>query len=1091
MEDAETASSKTLDINVAAFDCSAFVSEQLRTRSLPDLMSQQSQFVNEIRGLDRDMQDLVYNNYNKFISATDTIRRMKDSVGDMESAMQRLVTDMRAMGGSSALVNEHLQENRSKIEKLVGVKRLLLKLEFLFELPMRLRRSMELDALAQAVRYYTMVDEVLLKYDRIGSIHNIRIEADAIIDKLKVQLRNVLKSRKDGVGASTVSSAKVVEAIRLLVALREPRAGLRAAYLTFQRGRLISSLHGFANRFAPHSGSANGAALPSSSLGTEIVAASEKLSDRAKVFFSQAQAAKSASAAAPTTIAPSRPRSTVGAYTYIQGVNRAFLDGFRYGVELYVELFEEKLVNSADSSTSAPSEADSSELRAVREELISFTKDVFGEYFLVLKRQLSLPPTLTDNQESDATGNDGEKNKKSKKLQRADSVGSPIPGKDSDADEAEAEQMKAAAIAAAGYVSEKESDESGRYGQIKMGLNLLLQDVRGAAKHVREAQLIHRAQEVTDAILRAQLDGLFADVRGHVIRILVALQKKAASIYSEARDAQSSGVGVVAGAAKSDWVVTVGAALSAAAEEASNTISEHIDEALHEAKPLTLTGMRLLPDMARTFKSLVHGQVLSVLSWLGAAFEALGDGAHACRAEFNTILVEADIGLDRELDTNAAKKKATNSNSSSASRGTPLSANSSSSSSSTKVSVQRRATVNFANAEADQNASVPPSAVASSSILNPESDSHHSFLLLAAVLCKHFSHNGVARALSTMIAAEPSRTELQAMGVAINDEDQDSYGSMMDVPDLIKRVQASGRELLRRFAFLHSQRLSNVVRVSMTSSDWLAQREPRETRLVVQLITEDIALQKKMVAATLGEYNASNVSSLTLSLGIGSSKASSASNPFGALPQSGGSSASSAASSAAAAAAMARRTCFVVGAASSASNAPGINGATASVSTLGMGSALGMSSALNGASSRGLKGPSLSEAGFVFSGGSTSTLVLGAATYSSESVAKLILRVVLRSLIQWTRHCTFSKGGFQQIQVDAALLHATLPFFTAPSSIAAFNGPDAAYAGAGLLEELIQEVAWSASERCVEEGASLASSVVTEIVDKKLGLLKF
>jgi hypothetical protein len=314
---------------------------------------------------------------------------------------------------------------------------------------------------------------------------------------------------------------------------------------------------------------------------------------------------------------------------------------------------------------------------------------------------------------------------------------------------------------------------------------------------------------------------------------------------------------------------------------------------------------------------------------------------------------------------------------------------------------------------------------------------------------------------------------------------------MMDVPDLIKRVQASGRELLRRFAFLHSQRLSNVVRVSMTSSDWLAQREPRETRLVVQIITEDVALQKKIVAATLGEYNASNASSLAISLGIGISKASSASNPFGAPSQSVGSSVSGAASAAAAAAAMARRSCFVVGATSAASSTPGLTGAAASVSTLGMGSALGMSSALGGTSTRGLKGPSISEAGFVFSGGSTSTLVLGAASYSSESVAKLILRVVLRSLIQWTRHCTFSKGGFQQIQVDAALLHATLPFFTAPSSIAAFNGPDTAYAGAGLIEELIQEVAFSASERCVEEGASLASSVVTEIVNSKLSTLKF
>ena len=85
------------------------------------------------------------------------------SVGEMETRMTTLVKEMRQMGGSSALVNGNLQvkpllslqsapppgcnrlsllvvqANRASIEKLVGVKRLLLKLEFLFELPFRLR----------------------------------------------------------------------------------------------------------------------------------------------------------------------------------------------------------------------------------------------------------------------------------------------------------------------------------------------------------------------------------------------------------------------------------------------------------------------------------------------------------------------------------------------------------------------------------------------------------------------------------------------------------------------------------------------------------------------------------------------------------------------------------------------------------------------------------------------------------------------------------------------------------------------------------------------------------------------------------------
>ncbi len=39
------------------------------------------------------------------------------------------------------------------------------------------------------------------------------------------------------------------------------------------------------------------------------------------------------------------------------------------------------------------------------------------------------------------------------------------------------------------------------------------------------------------------------------------------------------------------------------------------------------------------------------------------------------------------------------------------------------------------------------------------------FLLLLAVLCRHFSTNGVARALSTMIKALPTHQDLQAMGV--------------------------------------------------------------------------------------------------------------------------------------------------------------------------------------------------------------------------------------------------------------------------------------------------------------------------------------
>lgn len=46
----------------------------------------------EIKSLDGDMQMLVYENYNKFISATDTIRNMKSNVDGMGANMEELMS---------------------------------------------------------------------------------------------------------------------------------------------------------------------------------------------------------------------------------------------------------------------------------------------------------------------------------------------------------------------------------------------------------------------------------------------------------------------------------------------------------------------------------------------------------------------------------------------------------------------------------------------------------------------------------------------------------------------------------------------------------------------------------------------------------------------------------------------------------------------------------------------------------------------------------------------------------------------------------------------------------------------------------------
>lgn len=1225
MQDEEAAARDAHDIDSSAFNVAETASDVLASRSLPELISYSNNLHSDTRNLDREMQDLVYNNYNKFIAATDTIRRMKDGVGDMETKMSGLVKDMRSMGGSSELVNGRLQENRAKIEKLVGVKRLLLKLEFLFELPVRLKRAMELDAHGQAVSYYTMVSGVLAKYDHIPSLHRIRVEADTLMHGLRGELRGVLRDAAAAGGApgrhgapSSVPASRVVEAIRLLVALDEPRPALRAAFLAFQRARLTAALAHHAAKYAPVTPGATAAqqqaaaaAAAASVVSSSGADGSSLMSSRAAAFYSAAQAASrgpggaAASSATAAPVSGARPRAPVSAYVFLQSLNRGFLDAFKVACELYSEMFES--ASASGSSGSGPSSEE--DAKAAHDELVAFAKDVFGEYYGLVKRQLSLPPPLPrtgvagggeddgaaggkDGGAGAAAGKKGAKGGKGKKgaAAAADSSSLPSPlrgassasaGEGFDSDEAEASRAKAAALAAAaalegGDASGSGSGDSGegRYTPVTDALKLLLTDIRGAARHVKEARLGDRAHEVTEAVLRAQLDGLFADVRVDVVRSLAALHEAAAAVSeverqrsvraaaaaggADVRDAtaaspragHSDGAIVSLPAANPytsimtaasdrvrsapesvkppgslapayDWLAAVGASLAAAGEAASLDVSDRIDEALYQAKPLVLNGMRLLPDLARAFSSLVHGQVLGLLYWTASAWEALGDPLHPARSECAAVTVEADLGLDREAAAAARQRKGGSGGGSMRTAGGGDKAS----------AAKRRVPVNFAAAEADGGLGGGALGGGGGAPRDP------CFLLLLAVLCGHFATHGVARALSTMLQSLPTRGDLQAMGLGGALEgggDADSYGSMMDVPDIIKKTQGAGRELLRRFVFVHGCRLGALVRRAQTTLDdggWLAHPEPREVRLGIGLLLEDIAATRKLVAATLGEWDAPAAAAAARALGIGTALAAAASgaeggaeavpHPTAALPSLSAGFRAGAGQSPAAVAA--RRTGLVVGAA-------GVSAAFGSLGSgpSGFGGGRGGGGAGFGAmdvdklfrsdpspSGGGPGGPGSGGPGSS-SGAAPSRLVLGYVDYSPESVTSALLRVTVKALVEWTRGLTLGAGGFQQLQADIAVLHMALPFLVnAPSAAAAGLAPPShagghghtssaggtlsassssaspsfdPYASCGPLEELLNEAAVSAGERCVDP-RPLEVSILFSLATAKLARL--
>ena len=239
------------NIDGAAFDADKYVSSLLQQRSLEELVQRGNAMVSEIKSLDSDMQMLVYENYNKFISATDTIRQMKNRVDSMESQMLQLETNMGTISTASEAVNSSLSARRSELEKLNGVKKNLTKLQFLMDLPARLQACVAAEKYELAVKFHHKAKRMLAAVGRVAAFDGIREEAALIMGRLGHGL-NARLAKPD-------LPPDVLGSTTLLLAQLEParEEALLKEYLSRRR----RDLHDRLAAFAPEGGVATGVVM--------------------------------------------------------------------------------------------------------------------------------------------------------------------------------------------------------------------------------------------------------------------------------------------------------------------------------------------------------------------------------------------------------------------------------------------------------------------------------------------------------------------------------------------------------------------------------------------------------------------------------------------------------------------------------------------------------------------------------------------------------------------------------------------------------------------------------------------------------------
>ncbi|WJX85154.1 hypothetical protein P8452_67652 [Trifolium repens] len=143
------------DINSPSFESDHYMNVMVHNFNLEGLLHKHVDMVTEIKNLDTDLQMLVYENYNKFICATDSIKSMKSNIIGMEGEMEQLLDKIMFVQSRSDNVNTSLSENREHIEKLNKKCNLLRKIQFIYDLPDRLAKCIKVEAYADAVKMYT------------------------------------------------------------------------------------------------------------------------------------------------------------------------------------------------------------------------------------------------------------------------------------------------------------------------------------------------------------------------------------------------------------------------------------------------------------------------------------------------------------------------------------------------------------------------------------------------------------------------------------------------------------------------------------------------------------------------------------------------------------------------------------------------------------------------------------------------------------------------------------------------------------------------------------------------------------------------
>ena len=246
----------------SSFNVNAFFKDFVKDRSLVQVIEKNNQLFTESKQLDSDLQTLVYENYSKFMAASDTLAEIHLEMSALDTDLEDLRNSVKSINKTYETVEDSLQMKWKQIRKLDTTERDLNKLQYLSELPNMFKdaltkfqnaadRDKDVNVFSEPVQYYSDYSDILTNYKQTKFMISLYGEIKSYISRIKTyllaQLDNLAQTDCEKSSERISADAKTIT--KFLLIFGEDKSSLKFQFQKIKQQQIAKHLEAFSKEY--------------------------------------------------------------------------------------------------------------------------------------------------------------------------------------------------------------------------------------------------------------------------------------------------------------------------------------------------------------------------------------------------------------------------------------------------------------------------------------------------------------------------------------------------------------------------------------------------------------------------------------------------------------------------------------------------------------------------------------------------------------------------------------------------------------------------------------------------------------------------